>query len=185
MSSASSSRRDQITVAVTNFCADILRFARAAGPHRPADGVGHRRSRRGRGAPLRQRRRPRDVGDFRRLRRTAWRGRARRGRLPAEPDPAGARRAVRRRSRPAARRRPPRSTATSTWPRSPSTGSDRRATSTTSSSSMSSAASGWAFCTTANCFAARTASAPTSATSCCARRATAADGSRTRRPRPR
>ena len=62
-------------------------LARPAGPDRPADGVGDRRPGRGRGAPLRQRRGPRDVGDLRRLRRSAGRGRAGGGGLPAKPDP--------------------------------------------------------------------------------------------------
>ena len=79
----------------------------------------------------------------------------------------------------AARRARRRSTATSISSRSPSTGSARRATSTTFSSSTSSAASASASCTTANCFAARTVSAPTSATSWSARRAAAAGGSPT------
>ena len=119
------------------------------------------------------------------VRRPARRRRARRGRLPAEPD---LQRTRRRRSAPtspsgsACRRR---STATSISSRSPSTGSDRRAASTTSSSSTSSAASASASCTTANCSAAPTGSAPISATSWCARRATAADAWPTSPPRPR
>ena len=47
---------DQITVAVSNFRADVLRSTRAADPHRPADGERDRRSGRGRRSPLRLRR---------------------------------------------------------------------------------------------------------------------------------
>jgi hypothetical protein len=50
---------------------------------------------------------------------------------------------------------PRRSTVTSIWSRSRNTGSVRRASSTTFSSSASSETWGSAFCTTANCFAAR------------------------------
>ena len=161
---------DQITVAVTNFCADVLRTLALPIRIDRQTAVGDRRSGRGRRAPLRQRRRARDGGDRRRLRRPARRRRARGRRLPAEPDfherdvtfgaESDARGSASR----------SRSTATSISSRSPSIGSDRRATSTIFWSSASSAASVSAFCTTANCFAAPTASAPTSATSWSARR---------------
>ena len=59
---------------------------------------------------------------------------------------------------------PHRSTATSISSRSPNTGSDRRANSTISWWSASSRASGSAFCTMANCSAAQMDSAPISAT---------------------
>ena len=92
------------------------------------------------------------------------------GRLPAEPDLPRARRAARRRSRAATRRAGVDRQRRQSRRRSPSTGSARRATSTTFSSSTSSAASASASCTMASCSAARTASAPISAISWCARR---------------
>ena len=105
--------------------------ARAADPDRPADPGGDRRPRRGRRAPLRRRRRSRNVRHFWRLRRAPWGGRARRRRLPPEPDLRRARRAVRRGSHRSASASPHRSTATSILSRSPNIGSGRRATSTT------------------------------------------------------
>ena len=77
---------DQITVAVTNFCADILRSLVAADPHRPPDGVRHRRPGRGRRAPLRRATRASTWPTSRRLRRPSGRRRAGGGRLPAKPD---------------------------------------------------------------------------------------------------
>ena len=147
---------DQIAVAVTNFCADILASLDTAHPHRPSDRLGHRRPRRGRGAPLRRRRRPRNGRDLWGLRRAAGRRRARRGRLPPEPGAAWSAmlRSAPTSARVSACRR--RSTATSTWSPFPSIGSDRGAASTTSWSSTSREAWASGSSTMANCSAAPT-----------------------------
>ena len=104
MSSACKLAPDQITVAVTNFRADVLHTLVAADPHRPADGGRHRRPRRGRRAALRRGRRPRNVATSAASASACPASSSGRRALPAKPDLRRARRALRRGADAAARR---------------------------------------------------------------------------------